>query len=1029
MTLLFTSSLTHAARFVIESKHELSDNELLKVKGFKIERLANIEHPYFSRAYVVSGKVSKEELEELSWVKNVELTPELTQFSLEPAENSEALVADELFSYQWGLLNQGQIFYREKDDVHNIPMKGIQNKDIGWRNLFSHIPERRAVVAVLDSGVDLNHPELQNNLWKNENECGKDPSIDNDKNRLPGDCHGWNFTEDIASPEAKSPQDTDGHGTHVAGIIAAGMNESGIVGVNPNALIMPVKVMKDANSKSEIASSESFARGIIYATDNGADVINMSLGWPRSLETKYLKEAIYYALSQGVVIVAAAGNNNSNEPLFPCAYDGVICTAASTLNGNFAGFSNFGGHIDTIAPGEAILSLAPVIYEPEFFAVPGFDIKSGTSQSAPMVAGLISILKAENKQISVNEIFGRIYSGRQNQDKKKYILGGEANWESLSKKVETPVVRPILKRIRQILTSGERAETKLIVPVRNYGLNAEGIQVKVEGLSSGVEFDSAAQVIEMLNHAEVKDLTFPVRITDFTAENNIKIKITIIGPEGEMSFLNEIPVSRDIRSDASVKKLPFSFAAGRLPVGMVKDGAVYSALSTLDSYVKSEKHEFFMKRTLKEEKKLELTLFRRVKNSYVEVPRKIDIENALNLVNFIRVDLTMDGKEDYVVQTLSEDEEGRHLAFAFFDENLNPLWTQYKSAKVVLDVGIADMNSLSFIRFNHPELGKILVPAFFTEGQIPASQQSPDFMNRYDLGKELRLYYLEPDVSDKKLLIKTLTGNTWKDQVKKEVKGKWYDTVMVEKLLPVSSEDAKNGDLRVIFSVGYQTKRQIFISTFNTRNSQRGNALPQLVLQTEDVDALYSVTASGLESVGEVYFNIYDRSRSKIVTTKGSSQNSELVYKHESETDLIAGHLVSFEDGQKKFSVLQTRDELIALGITDGKMTTTSRPKLRYSFLTSKFLSEMYNPVIYKRNGKQAPALYVDSTSVTLNRINLFEEQNGKLVSSIRNSLLVPVNCRAMNPRFSQESQSHEFVLLCVDTQKKDWFIHTLEMK
>jgi len=197
------------------------------------------------------------------------------------------------------------------------------------------------------------------------------------------------------------------------------------------------------------------------------------------------------------------------------------------------------------------------------------------------------------------------------------------------------------------------------------------------------------------------------------------------------------------------------------------------------------------------------------------------------------------------------------------------------------------------------------------------------------------------------------------------------------------------------------------------------------------VDTLFSITPSGLDAVGDAFLNIYDRSRAKIVTTKDFAQVSQLNYAHESETDIISGHIVSFEKGSERFSVLQTRDELIGLSTINGKVTKTSRPKLRYSFLSDKVLSELYNPVIFKRSGIQSPALYVDSTAVTANRVYLFEEQNGKLVASMKNSLIVPLTkemaCKALNPAFSESTGSHEFVFLCLED--KEWLIRTFEMK
>ena len=1025
VSLLFTTSFAQAARFVVEAKQPLTKNEIKAMSGLSVRLFSDVKHPYFSRLYTVSGNLTKEDLIKLKWVKEVENTTELTRLSLEPSSNPDRIVQDELFPYQWSLLNQGQTYVREKDDIHNIPLIGLEGKDISWKSIYNKIPSKRPIVAVLDSGVDLNHPELQGNLWKNDKECGKDDKVDNDNNTLPGDCHGWNFTEDITSPNSKNPGDIEGHGTHVAGIIAAASNGVGIVGVNPNALIMPIKVMRDDRTKQQVAASESFAQGILYAVKMGANIINLSLGWPRALETKHLRQAVSYALEKGVILVAAAGNNNSSEPLYPCAYDGVICAAASTLDGTFAGFSNYGGHVDAITPGEGILSLYPILYDPEFFTVPGYEIKSGTSQSAPVLAGLISILKAKNPELTNDQIYARLYSSPKRADKKKFILGGITTWDSLDQEITTPVVRPILKRVNRLMVIGESREAKLNIPIRNYGIVSGEVQVKVESLSSGIEFPENVTTFLSLQESEVKELTFPVIIKDFNSESSVQIKVTVTRSEGVLSFLHDVPVARDIRAEAAYKKNTFKFADKAFPLGNIVNEKIVSFLSTVEFYGKSSVRQFYIRRILKEEKKLEISLFTRKESMMVEAPRKILLEDPGVLMNFIRLDLNFDGKEDYVVQTF--DKEAAAVRFHFLGQDLMPLWASFPNAKVLLDVGIKDIFNLSFTRMDHPSLGKIMIPAFFTEGLLPRLDQKQDFFQRWDVTRENRLYYLDPDVAGKQLRIRSLTTNIWKDEVKKQLNSKWYDTVLVESLLPVSVSDAQKGELRVAMSVGQGTKRQIFIATFETKKALLGKPIPQIVLQTDGVDSLFSISPTGLDVVGDVYLNVYDRSRTKVVTTKNTEQTSQLNYTHVSETDLIAGHIVSFEDKNKRLSIIQTRDELVSLSTIDGKVTKTTRPKLRYSFFSNQVLSEMYHPVIYKRNETQAAALYVDSTAVTANRVYLFEEQNGKLVASIKNSLVVPATCKALNPSFSQESQGHEFVFMCVED--KEWVIRTYLMK
>lgn len=1023
LSLILLSTPLKAARYVVEAMRILSPVEIKKT-GLTLEPFYPTTQEYFSRLYIVSTEMPLNELSELPWVKKVEEGPELTAFSLLPATRPERIVQDELFPYQWGLLNQGQTFLREKDDIHNLPLKGVAKKDIGWQRLLPHISSQRPIVAVLDSGVDLNHPELKNNLWKNKLECEGDPKVDNDGNKLAGDCHGWNFTEAINSDLARDPSDRDGHGTHVASIVASAQDGKGIIGVAPNALIMPIKVMRDSDSTSNVPSSESFARGILYAVDNGAQIINMSLGWPRSMETKFLREAVYYALNQGVIIVAAAGNNNSTEPLFPCAYEGVLCVASSTLDGSFAGFSNYGGHVDTIAPGEGILGAHPLFLEPDFFAVPGYEVRSGTSQSAPFVTGLVASLLSQEDKLSIDDVLARFYQAGNFSHKTKYILGAEAHWEALSRKVESPVLRPILKRVRQILVRGDLAQ--ISIPVRNFGTPSGKASLKLESLSPGLKIITTEQTVKELQQGEGQEITFSLLIEDFFAESNVTLKILLTEGNKTESYVNEIPVVRDISREEMFKKNEFSFRNNPLPVGGLRNGEVHSFLSTVESYNNSQKHELYLRRFLKKglSTQLEITLFSRKLDKFLEAPRLIQVNHATTLVNFIRVDLNLDGEEDYMVHTLAEKEGDKYFVFSFYDSELNPLWPSFQDVKLNLNLYLESMNTIAFTVYEDATLGKILVPAFFTHGQLPKEDQVLSSWDRLDVNPKRRLYYLMPS-KDQSFQVRSFTTNTWEEALKKELKSKWYETVETEQLLPISVEDIEQGRLRVLISVGMGTRRKLFIHSFKPKHSQRGPQLPQLVLQTEAIDPLLNISENGLEVRGEVYFNIYDRERAKIVTTKDMDQHSEYIYRHQSETDLIAGHLASFETSAGQFSVLQTREELISV-LRAGKVKVSKRAKLRYSFLSQKLLSEMYYPVVYSRNAVSSGALYVDSTAVTGNRIAVLEEQNGDLVSSIKNSIAVPNYCRAINPYFSHRAASHEFVFLCLEN--KTWTMRTMEM-
>lgn len=241
------------------------------------------------------------------------------------------------------------------------------------------------VVAVIDTGVDYNHEDLSNNIWVNTDEIPGN-NLDDDANGYIDDTKGYDFIGNIYTevhPD-NDPDDDYGHGTHVSGIIAAADNALGIKGVAPLAKIMPVKVL----DSSGYGWSSDIATGIYYAVNNGAKIINMSLG--SSLPSATLKNAVDYAVANNVLVVAAAGNSSSyTYSLYPASYDNVVSVAASNEDGYKAYFSNW-GKVDITAPGDSILS-----------SLPGnkYASWSGTSMASPFVAGVAALIE-QTKGIS-----------------------------------------------------------------------------------------------------------------------------------------------------------------------------------------------------------------------------------------------------------------------------------------------------------------------------------------------------------------------------------------------------------------------------------------------------------------------------------------------------------------------------------------------------------------------------------------------------------------------------------------------------
>ncbi len=214
-------------------------------------------------------------------------------------------------------------------------------------------------VAVIDTGVCMSHEDLVGRVLDN----------------------GYDFVDNDDDPE-----DVFGHGCSVAGIIAANIdNGIGIAGFAPNSSILPIRVLGPGGS----GSMADVAAGIVYAADNGADIINLSLG--SSIGSQITQDAVNYALSKGVTIVASAGNSGGSLPGFPARYEGVVAVGAIDPNGGRSSFSNKGG--DIWAPGRDVHTI---------YLNNGYKALNGTSFSAPYVAAMAAILEGMGQELHLD---------------------------------------------------------------------------------------------------------------------------------------------------------------------------------------------------------------------------------------------------------------------------------------------------------------------------------------------------------------------------------------------------------------------------------------------------------------------------------------------------------------------------------------------------------------------------------------------------------------------------------------------------
>ncbi|OGC13728.1 hypothetical protein A2246_06700 [candidate division WOR-1 bacterium RIFOXYA2_FULL_37_7] len=256
-----------------------------------------------------------------------------------------------------------------------------------------------AIIAVVDTGVELSHEDLSDKIWHNPIESAGTNSSNNkddDGNGFVDDWQGWDFVQND-----NNPSDLNGHGSHVSGIAASKTNNGkGVAGVSWNSRIMAVRVL----NKFGDASAGKLSEGISYAVDNGAKVINLSLG--AYSPSTAINNEVQNAYNQGCIVVAAAGNDGDSTLNYPAAYEHVIGVASIDRNNTRSDFSNSNNFVDVCAPGgygsgdeEDIVSC---------YLDNSYVYMSGTSMSTPFVSGLAALLFSQNPSWSNDQVVTRI---------------------------------------------------------------------------------------------------------------------------------------------------------------------------------------------------------------------------------------------------------------------------------------------------------------------------------------------------------------------------------------------------------------------------------------------------------------------------------------------------------------------------------------------------------------------------------------------------------------------------------------------
>ena len=451
---------------------------------------------------------------------------------------------------KWYLKPANQNVTVDIDDLHQEIIMADAKLDWGFDYINKIKLNKEIRIAIVDGGVDIEHPDLKDIIYFNKIECFNENIIppmseakDLDHNGYVGDCVGWNFVN-----ENNRVEDEDGHGTHVSGIIAS------IIGKHRTKVkIIPLKVFAPNEGR---AASQSGIKPLTsrlidafkYAINMKVDIIHISAGWPKNYMTLALSKIITEAIDKKIMIVTAAGNSSQRSAVYPCQIDGVVCVGALRANGAIARFSNVGNQVDLFAFGEQILNAIPQNLIPQHISIKNYDYKNGTSQAAPFITALISLLKSSFPAENNQETYARMMDAADRAPE----YAGQRGMFNLTKAFDNKpshFIHPNLKGIHTVLINNDR-RFSFSIPLVNYSASPVAVSpIKIDCKDANATlkviknttiepFKNSHALIEgQLKSIDLQDLRCFLNINE--KKTPLVLKVVTLLPKAELTALVE----------------------------------------------------------------------------------------------------------------------------------------------------------------------------------------------------------------------------------------------------------------------------------------------------------------------------------------------------------------------------------------------------------------------------------------------------------------------------------------------------------
>lgn len=873
----------------------------------------------------------------------------------------------------WHLKNSGFSFQREISDIESRTIQSVPGVDLDLPRLEKVNLKKTPVVAIIDYGIDTSHPQLKNQFYLNETECVNgeaplSPQEDKDGNGLKGDCKGWNFT--AGEGRGARVLDESGHGTHLAGIIAGLENEIGYRGIDSRIKILPLQVLRKSQSTTDLGLKPDWvAAAVRYAIARKVDVINFSLGWPEFMNTQDVKSAIDEAIAAGIVVVAAAGNNSHEVPIFPCAFAEVLCVGSISADGFISPFSNRGLHVDVLAPGEQILGTFPLNREPEFSSFQGYEVKSGTSQAAPMVSALAALLKAQDPTRNVKNVRELIMNGSRSLQGFNTVSAGLVSFKnSLS------------------------AENLTQSWVRVKGSQLRSLEHSVIRVPAEVHFGSPGQRLEVTDSrghylsftklgGKNIEILFPIQSEDLDHRQTLKFSIKGTGAErSEVAKSAAVKIYKDVERPAKAYTVPRDVRS--LPVApSFKDGE--------SKYSLQENQSFHFWRWNKSEGKDLVLEFLRLGGEGSVTTESLILPQAVQVLWARERDLNLDRQREIEVLYVSEIDGKKEVRWLFLDSKAQGLFGSLQASSfAVQSEEFLPPFEVKAVRQTEVQGQVLRLPLFIAQSRLPSLDEVGAFDPDQRRSRQRVLSYR---MDQKRLVPTSLDRLTEIQDFKQKLGLRGQDTVNV---LSASGQ----GLIRV--SVGRSFERQLVEMDLSEVSSWA--VAPHKILKTDfaldgflDLDSQW-LGRSSIQTWIWGWFS-QDQFRWKKLSPTSESESWIQV-------------LGSLSGRDEQTLLLQSTTELHLIKSTaQGDLTQDHTPFEVTSFLADEVFGSQSFPFVGQRAGREYLALYSDASLMVGPQVSLMLEQNGKMRAPIRLSLKIPAGCRSLNPRVIDAKLTYVF--------------------